>query len=89
MLEEYDVSECQWCRGDGKDHGTLGMGTVRDCLRCAGSGRVYKGPAPRAGLEAARQQQELTETLRKPRRRIGTPRMKNKKRRKSARRHAA
>ena len=76
MLSENDVAECLWCRGDGKDHGTLGMPQVRACPRCAGSGRVYvtsresttgrrrvyKGPAPRAGAAAA-QQQELTETL--------------------------
>jgi hypothetical protein len=66
--------------GDGKDHGTLGMAVVRDCPRCAGSGRiyvtsresvtgrrrVYKGPAPRAGIVAAAQQQELTQMLRTP-----------------------
>ena len=77
MLSENDVTECLWCRGDGKDHGTLGMPQVRACPRCAGSGRVYvtsresttgrrrvyKGPAPRAGAAALRQQQELTETL--------------------------
>jgi len=41
MNSEYDVDSCAWCRGDGKDHGTLGMTVVRDCPRCEGSGRVY------------------------------------------------
>lgn len=82
MRLEHDIAACEWCRGDGRDHGTLGMTQVRDCPRCAGSGRVYvssresvtgrrrtyKGPAPKAGVTAARQQQELTETLRKPKR---------------------
>lgn len=41
MLNGHEVMECQWCRGDGKDHATLGLPQVRDCPRCAGSGRVY------------------------------------------------
>ena len=41
MQMEHDVEACRWCRGDGKDHGTLGMPQVRACPRCAGSGRVY------------------------------------------------
>jgi hypothetical protein len=59
MQHEFDIETCRWCNGDGKDHGTLGMAVVRDCPRCAGSGRVrvtsresvtgrrrvYKGPA--------------------------------------------
>lgn len=67
MRAEHDTEACLWCRGDGKDHGTLGMGTVRDCPRCEGSGRVYvtnrestagrrrvyKGPAPKPGVVAA------------------------------------
>ena len=78
MRNEYDVANCEWCKGDGKDHGTLGMATVRDCPRCAGSGRVYvtsresatgrrrvyKGPAPKPGVVASLQHQELTESLR-------------------------
>lgn len=57
---EYDVEVCQWCRGDGKDHGSMGLGQNRTCQRCQGSGRVlvtdresvtgrrrnYKGAAP-------------------------------------------
>jgi len=95
MHEDHDVMACQWCRGDGKDHATLGMLTVRDCPRCAGSGRVYvsnresvtgrrrvyQGPAPKSGIVAARQQQELNEVLQKPKR--------AKTRKKHARRHAA
>lgn len=95
MHEVHDVMECQWCRGDGKDHATLGLPTVRDCPRCAGSGRVYvsnresvtgrrrvyKGPAPKAGVIAALQQQELNEALLKPKR--------AKTRKKHGRRHAA
>ena len=82
MHSEYDVTDCLWCQGDGKDHGTLGMAQVRECPRCEVSGkvyvtsresatgrrRVYKGAAPRPGVAAARQQQELTETLRRPKR---------------------
>lgn len=82
MNSEYDVENCAWCRGDGNDHGTLGMSLVRDCPRCEGSGRVYvtsresvtgrrrvyKGPAPRPGVMAAHQQQELSEALVKPKR---------------------
>lgn len=82
MHSEYEVADCLWCQGDGKDHGTLGMAQVRECPRCAGSGkvhvtsresttgrrRVYKGPAPKPGVTAVRQQQELTETLRRPKR---------------------
>ena len=92
---EFETDNCQWCRGDGKDHGTLGMAQVRDCPRCAGSGRVYvtsresttgrrrvyKGPAPKPGVIATRQQQELTEALQRPRKQ--TPRKKD------GRRHAA
>lgn len=77
MRAEHDVVSCEWCRGDGRDHGTLGMAVVRDCPRCAGSGwvyvtsresttgrrRVYKGPAPRPAVVAAHQQQELTEMV--------------------------
>jgi DnaJ-class molecular chaperone len=91
----YDIENCLWCRGDGKDHGTLGMAQVRDCPRCEGSGRVYvtnresvtgrrrvyKGPAPRPGVIATYQQQELTEVLQRPKRH--TPRKKD------ARSHAA
>ncbi len=29
MHSEYDVTDCLWCQGDGKDHGTLGMAQVR------------------------------------------------------------
>ena len=36
-----ETADCLWCKGDGKDHGTLGMAVIRDCPRCAGSGRVY------------------------------------------------
>lgn len=82
MRAEYDIAGCEWCKGDGKDHGTLGMATVRDCPRCAGSGRVYvtsresatgrrrvyKGPAPKPGVIAAMHQQELTEALKRPKR---------------------
>ena len=96
MHGDYDVMDCLWCRGDGKDHGTLGMAQVRECPRCEGSGRVYvtsresttgrrrvyKGPAPIPGVVAARQQQELNEVLRKPRR---SPTI----RKKDARSHAA
>jgi len=103
MHADHDVTECQWCRGDGKDHGTLGMATVRECPRCEGSGRVYvtkresatgrrrvyKGPAPKPGVVAALQQQELTEALKKPGRRAGTRRKKTKKRRAGGKRHAA
>jgi len=67
MGNDYDTAVCEWCKGDGKDHGTLGMATVRDCPRCAGSGkvyvtsresatgrrRVYKGPAPKPAVKAA------------------------------------
>lgn len=95
MQSEFEMTDCLWCQGDGKDHGTLGMAQVRDCPRCAGSGRVYvtsresttgrrrvyKGPAPRGGVTAARQQQELTEALRKTKH--ARPRTKH------ARRHAA
>ncbi len=95
MHSEYEVTDCLWCRGDGKDHGTLGMAQVRDCPRCAGSGRVYvtsresttgrrrvyKGPAPKPGLIAARQHQELTEALQRPR--------KQATHKKDARSHAA
>ena len=77
MEAKDEIAPCQWCRGDGKDHGTLGMATVRECPRCRGSGgvfvtsrdsvsgrrRVYKGPAPKPGVTAARQQQELTALL--------------------------
>ena len=41
MLNEHDIAACEWCHGDGKDHASLGQPTVRDCPRCAGSGRVY------------------------------------------------
>ena len=94
MQSDYDIEACRWCNGDGRDHGTLGMPLVRDCPRCAGSGRVYvtsresvtgrrrgyKGPAPKPGVIAARQQQELNEVLEKP---------KLANRRKDARSHAA
>ena len=80
MLNAYDVTDCLWCKGDGKDHGTLGMALVRECPRCEGSGRVYttnresatgrrrvyKGPAPRPGIVAAREQEQLTQILKKP-----------------------
>jgi DnaJ-class molecular chaperone len=80
MRNEFDIEACRWCNGDGKDHGTLGMVVVRDCPRCAGSGRVhvssresvtgrrrvYKGPAPKSGVTAALQQQQLHESLQKP-----------------------
>lgn len=96
MHADYEVTDCLWCRGDGKDHGTLGMAQVRDCPRCEGSGRVYvtsresvtgrrrvyKGPAPKPGLRALHQQQELTEALQQ-RPRKHTPRKKD------ARSHAA
>lgn len=95
MLEGHDVMDCQWCRGDGKDHATLGWPQPRDCPRCAGSGRVhvtsresvtgrrrvYKGPAPKPGVVAAHQQQELNEALQRPKR--------AKPRKQHARRHAA
>lgn len=82
MPSEFDVTECLWCQGDGKDHGTLGMVQVRDCPRCEGSGRVYvtsresvtarrrvyKGPAPTPGVVAAQEQEQLTEILKKPKR---------------------
>lgn len=94
MQSGHEIESCRWCQGDGKDHGTLGMAQVRDCPRCEGSGRVYvtsresttgrrrvyKGPAPKAGVIAARQQQELTQALQKSRR---TP-----PRKKDARSHA-
>ena len=94
MRADLDIEACRWCNGDGKDHGTLGMPVVRDCPRCEGSGRVYvtsresatgrrrvyKGAAPRPGATAARHQQELTETLQKP---------KRASRRKDVRSHAA
>ena len=96
MEPQHEITSCQWCEGDGKDHGTLGMATVRDCQRCLGSGRVYvtsresttgrrrvyKGPAPKPGVLAARQQQELNEALQKPRRSPTS-------RKKDARSHAA
>lgn len=99
MHGERDVMDCQWCRGDGKDHATLGLRTMRDCPRCEGSGkvyvssresvtgrrRVYKGPAPKPGVMASRQQQELTEALQKPKR----AQAHGKPRKKHARRHAA
>ncbi len=102
MQSEHDVTECLWCRGDGKDHGTLGMLQVRDCPRCAGSGRVYvtsresttgrrrvyKGPAPRAGA-AARQQQELTEALATQRGARSNTGSARQRRVKDARSHAA
>jgi len=80
MQSDLGAEACRWCNGDGKDHGTLGMPVVRDCPRCAGSGRVYvsaresvtgrrrvyKGPAPKPSVVAAQQQQELTEALQKP-----------------------
>jgi hypothetical protein len=82
MQGDHEVEACRWCNGDGKDHGTLGMSRLRDCQRCAGSGRVYvtrkesttgrrrvyKGPAPKPGVVASLQQQELTEALQKPKR---------------------
>lgn len=94
MQSEFDVEACRWCNGDGKDHGTLGMPVVRDCPRCEGSGRVqvtsresvtgrrrvYKGPAPKPGVTAALQQQQLHQSLQKP---------KRANRRKDARSHAA
>lgn len=94
MQADFDIEQCRWCNGDGKDHGTLGMQVVRDCPRCEGSGRVYvtskesatgrrrvyKGAAPKPGVVAARHQQELTEALQKP---------KRASRRKDARSHAA
>ncbi|HEX7965706.1 MAG TPA: hypothetical protein VF651_08320 [Gammaproteobacteria bacterium] len=94
MQSEQEIEACGWCKGDGKDHATLGMARVRDCPRCAGSGRVYvtsresttgrrrvyKGPVPKPAVLAARQQQELTEALQKP---------KNRSRRKDGRSHAA
>lgn len=94
MQAEFDIEHCRWCNGDGKDHGTLGMAVVRACPRCEGSGRVYvtskesatgrrrvyKGAAPKPGHVATQQQQELTETLQKP---------KRANRRKDARSHAA
>lgn len=104
MHAEHATEVCPWCTGDGKDHGTLGMATVRDCPRCQGSGRVYvtnresatgrrrvyKGPAPKPSVVAALQQQQLTEALKKPRRRTGTRRKKKaKNRRQGGRRHAA
>lgn len=95
MLSDYDIADCGWCRGDGKDHGTLGMARVRECPRCEGSGRVYvtsresttgrrrvyKGPAPKAGVIVAQHQQELTEMLQKPKR--------GQAKKKDARSHAA
>lgn len=89
MQSDLDVEACRWCNGDGKDHGTLGFLVVRDCPRCAGSGRVqvtsresvtgrrrvYKGPAPKPGVMAACQQQQLNDTLLRPRK--GTNRKKN------------
>ncbi len=95
MLNEHDIAACEWCHGDGKDHASLGQPTVRDCPRCAGSGRVYvtsresatgrrrvyKGPAPVPGVMAAHQQQELTEAVQAAKR--------NPARSKSARSHAA
>jgi DnaJ-class molecular chaperone len=94
MHADHEVTDCQWCRGDGKDHGTLGMAQVRDCPRCEGSGRVYvtnresttgrrrvyKGPAPKRSVIATPQQQELTESLQ---------RRKRQTRKKDARSHAA
>jgi hypothetical protein len=94
MQADMDIEHCRWCNGDGKDHGTLGMPVVRDCPRCQGSGRVYvtskesatgrrrvyKGAAPKPGMVAVLQQQELTEALQKP---------KRTSRRKDARSHAA
>ena len=104
MGPQDEIANCQWCNGDGKDHGTLGMATVRECPRCLGSGRVYvtsresttgrrrvyKGAAPKSGVIAARHQQELTEALKKPGRRAGTRRKKKAKgRRQGGRRNAA
>ena len=100
MQSEFEMTDCLWCQGDGKDHGTLGMAQVRDCPRCAGSGRVYvtnresttgrrrvyKGPAPRGGVTAARQQQELTDSLKHVREKAGGSRQR---RTKDARSHAA
>jgi DnaJ-class molecular chaperone len=68
MKSDFDTADCGWCKGDGKDHGTLGMARVRECPRCEGSGRVfvtnresatgrrrvYKGAAPKAGVIATR-----------------------------------
>lgn len=82
MEVQHETESCPWCRGDGKDHGTLGMAQVRDCARCEGSGRVYvtsresatgrrrvyKGPAPKPAITASLQQQELTEALQRPKR---------------------
>src|SRR5690348_10375147 len=70
MQVDFDIEHCRWCKGDGQDHGTLGMPVVRDCPRCEGSGkvyvtsresatgrrRVYKGPAPKSGVIAAQPQ---------------------------------
>lgn len=95
MQETFDITNCQWCMGDGKDHGTLGFPVIRDCPRCEGSGRVYvssresvtgrrrvyKGPAPRPGVIAACQQQQLNEALSRP--------GKGAQRKKNDRRHAA
>lgn len=81
MQAEFDVENCRWCNGDGKDHGTLGMPVVRECPRCEGSGRVqvssresvtgrrrvYKGPAPRPGITAVHQPQQTQANPPKPR----------------------
>src|SRR5215469_13435704 len=89
MQAEHDIAACEWCQGDGKDHATLGMPVVRDCPRCDGSRRgymtnrdsttgrrrVYKGPAPKPGLTASAQQQQLTEIVKR------TKRTRKKKRR--------
>ncbi|HEV2322121.1 MAG TPA: hypothetical protein VGT42_07135 [Gammaproteobacteria bacterium] len=105
MRSEHGVTECQWCRGDGKDHATLGLPQVRDCPRCRGSGRVYvtsresamgrrrvyQGPAPKPGIVAARQQQELTEALQKakPTRARTKAKTKMRSKPKHGQRHAA
>lgn len=82
MQGEFDVESCRWCNGDGKDHGTLGMPVVRECPRCEGSGRVqvtsresvtgrrrvYKGPAPRAGVTATDPPQPSQAKPQKPKR---------------------
>src|ERR1700733_7061665 len=98
MRHEYDIEACRWCNGDGKDHGTLGMAVVRDCPRCAGSGRiyvtsresvtgrrrVYKGPAPTDQPRAATKAAVQQQELTEALQKSRQP-----KRRANARSHAA
>ena len=99
MELQHDIESCPWCRGDGKDHGTLGMAQVRECARCEGSGRVYvtsrgsatgrrrvyKGPAPAHRFKAAVLASIQEQELTKALQKTRRPH----KRKKHARSHAA